>query len=120
MFKNKVTSLPGHIQSVYVQNITKLYAAILVKAELAGDQEKIRKVGQLLLDKLVMFVQSSDLEVQERVSFYGVFRLPGDFELNQTARLCNGLTDRLNLAAAPIQTFLSGWKLPKMPNSSGF
>ena len=68
MFKPKVTSLPGHIQSVYVQNITKLYSAILVKAEIEGDQDKIREVGQLLLDKLPMFVQSGDLEVQERVS----------------------------------------------------
>ena len=67
MFKPKVTSLPGHIQSVYVQNITKLYSAILVKAEIEGDQDKIREVGQLLLDKLPMFVQSGDLEVQERV-----------------------------------------------------
>ena len=70
MFKPKVTSLPGHIQSVYVQNITKLYSAILVKAEIEGDQDKIREVGQLLLDKLPMFVQSGDLEVQERVCMY--------------------------------------------------
>lgn len=68
MFKPRVTSLPGHIQSVYVQNITKLYSSILVKAEIEGDQEKIREVGQLLLDNLPMFVQSGDLEVQERVS----------------------------------------------------
>lgn len=73
MFKPKVTSLPGHIQSVYVQNITKLYSAILVKAEIEGNQDKIREVGQLLLDKLPMFVQSSDLEVQERVSNNFVF-----------------------------------------------
>lgn len=68
MFKPRVTSLPGHIQSVYVQNITKLYSSILVRAEIEGNQERIREVGQLLLDKLPMFVQSSDLEVQERVS----------------------------------------------------
>ena len=29
----KITALPGHIQAVFVQNIVKLYAAILVKAE---------------------------------------------------------------------------------------
>lgn len=68
LFKPKVTSLPGHIQSVYVQNVTKLYSTILVKAEADGDNDKIREVGQLMLDKLPMFVQSSDLEVQERVS----------------------------------------------------
>lgn len=68
MFKPQITSLPGHIQSVYVQNIIKLYSSILVKAELAGDQALVREAGQLLLDNLPMFAQSSDLEVQERVS----------------------------------------------------
>ena len=29
----KITALPGHIQAVFVQNIVKLYASILVKAE---------------------------------------------------------------------------------------
>ena len=29
----KVTALPAHIQSVFVQNIVKLYASFLVKAE---------------------------------------------------------------------------------------
>lgn len=29
----KVTALPGHIQAVFVQNIVKLYASVLVKAE---------------------------------------------------------------------------------------
>lgn len=30
--------------------------------------EQIKEVGNLLMDKLPMFVQSADLEVQERVS----------------------------------------------------
>lgn len=29
----KVTSLPAHIQAVFIQNIVKLYARFLVKAE---------------------------------------------------------------------------------------
>ncbi|KAF6018644.1 AP3D1 [Bugula neritina] len=66
MFKPKVTSLPGHVQSVFVQNIVKLYSAIIMKAEVDGDEAKVREVGQILLDKLPMFAQSSDLEVQER------------------------------------------------------
>lgn len=105
MFKSKVTSLPGHIQSVYVQNITKLYASILVKAEIAGDQSLVREVGQLLLDNLPMFVQSSDLEVQERVcvtihhlfssinhlySFYYLYSLSfGNRALRVTLACCN-------------------------------
>ena len=33
MLQPKVTSLPGHIQAVYVQNIAKLYANILASEE---------------------------------------------------------------------------------------
>ena len=33
LLDSKVTALPGHIQAVFVQNIVKLYASILVKAE---------------------------------------------------------------------------------------
>lgn len=33
MLQPKVTSLPGHIQAVYVQNIAKLYAKILASEE---------------------------------------------------------------------------------------
>ncbi len=33
MLKSRVSSLPGHIQSVYVQNILKLYSYIMAKAE---------------------------------------------------------------------------------------
>ena len=33
LLNSKVTALPGHIQAVFVQNIIKLYASILVKAE---------------------------------------------------------------------------------------
>ena len=67
MLRPKVTALPGHIQSIFVQNIIKLYSRILVKAELEEDDETIKEAGQLLIDKLPMFVQSADLEVQERV-----------------------------------------------------
>eukprot|EP00058_Branchiostoma_floridae_P018373 XP_002603862.1 hypothetical protein BRAFLDRAFT_276908 [Branchiostoma floridae] len=66
MLRQKVTSLPGHIQAVFVQNIMKLYAAILVKYEEDEDNDGIREVSDLLVEKLPMFVQSGDLEVQER------------------------------------------------------
>ena len=67
LLKPKVTTLPGHIQSIFVQNIIKLYSSLLVKAELESDEETIKEAGQLLIEKLPMFVQSADLEVQERV-----------------------------------------------------
>lgn len=66
MLHPKVTYLPGHIQSILVQNVIKLYASILVKAELDGDLDVIHTTGQMLIEKLPMFVQSADLEVQER------------------------------------------------------
>ena len=68
MLRPKVTALPGHIQGVFVQNIVKLYSSILVKAELDEDEESVKEAGQMLVEKLPMFVQSADLEVQERVS----------------------------------------------------
>lgn len=76
MLRGKVTSLPGHIQSVYVQNVMKLYARILACRDSEEEEsemtngievnEDVHEVGQLLVDKLPMFVQSADLEVQER------------------------------------------------------
>lgn len=69
MLKPKITALPGHIQSVYVQNIIKLYADIIKRAESEEEEEaeSVKLVGEMLQEKLPIFVQSSDLEVQERV-----------------------------------------------------
>eukprot|EP00106_Octopus_bimaculoides_P017599 XP_014785041.1 PREDICTED: AP-3 complex subunit delta-1-like isoform X1 [Octopus bimaculoides] len=66
MLRPKITALPGHIQSVYVQNLVKLYSNILKKAEEEEDEATMKETGQMLLDKLPMFIQSADLEVQER------------------------------------------------------
>lgn len=66
MLRPKITSLPGHIQSIFVQNILKLYGKILKAAEAKEDAELKAEVHQLLQDKLPVFVQSGDLEVQER------------------------------------------------------
>ncbi|GAV06079.1 hypothetical protein RvY_16114 [Ramazzottius varieornatus] len=68
MLKSKVTHFPAHIQAVYVQNIGKLYSKVITKAEAEDDSEIISAVGQLLLDRLNIFVGSSELEVQERAS----------------------------------------------------
>lgn len=67
MLRPKVTTLPGHIQAVYVQNVVKLYASILQQKEQADDAEAAQEVTQLLVERLPQFVQSADLEVQERV-----------------------------------------------------
>lgn len=67
MLRPKVTTLPGHIQAVYVQNVVKLYASILQQKERAADAEAAQELTQLLVERLPQFVQSADLEVQERV-----------------------------------------------------
>ncbi|XP_076977373.1 AP-3 complex subunit delta-1 isoform X1 [Tamandua tetradactyla] len=68
MLRPRVTTLPGHIQAVYVQNVAKLYAAVLQQREQAGDKEAAQDITQLMVDRLPQFVQSADLEVQERAS----------------------------------------------------
>ncbi|XP_048758475.2 AP-3 complex subunit delta-1-like isoform X2 [Ostrea edulis] len=66
MLKPKITTLPGHIQSVFVQNILKLFGNTLNAAEESEDQETMKELCQLLTNKLPIFIQSADLEVQER------------------------------------------------------
>lgn len=68
MLRPKVTTLPGHIQAVYVQNMVKLYASILHQKEQAGEKEEAQEITQMMIDRLPQFVQSADLEVQERVT----------------------------------------------------
>ncbi|XP_009459933.1 PREDICTED: AP-3 complex subunit delta-1 [Nipponia nippon] len=68
MLRPKVTTLPGHIQAVYVQNMVKLYASILQQKEQSGEKEAAQEITQLMIDRLPQFVQSADLEVQERAS----------------------------------------------------
>lgn len=66
MLYSKVMLLPPHIQSIYVQNICKLYTQVVHRAENEDDMEAAIAVGNMLSEKLPIFVQSADLEVQER------------------------------------------------------
>ncbi|KAI1883045.1 hypothetical protein AGOR_G00241190 [Albula goreensis] len=69
MLRPRVATLPGHIQAVYVQNAAKLFAAVLCGQEGApADSQTAQETSQLLIDRLPLFVQSADLEVQERAS----------------------------------------------------
>ncbi|XP_077128054.1 AP-3 complex subunit delta-1 isoform X1 [Ranitomeya variabilis] len=68
MLRPKVTTLPGHIQAVYVQNVVKLYSCMLQRKEQEEDKEAAQEITQLMIDRLPQFVQSADLEVQERAS----------------------------------------------------
>ncbi|KAJ8374442.1 hypothetical protein SKAU_G00050220 [Synaphobranchus kaupii] len=68
MLRPKVATLPGHIQAVYVQNAAKLFATVLRGQEGATDSQTAQETTQLLIDRLPLFVQSANLEVQERAS----------------------------------------------------
>lgn len=63
--------LPVKVQTVYVQNIIKVYAYWVTELlpqwnfELQGEFIKVTRV---MSDKMDMFIQSTDLEVQERVN----------------------------------------------------
>ncbi|CAK9814852.1 AP-3 complex subunit delta-1 [Anthophora quadrimaculata] len=67
MLRSQASSLPGHIQAVYVHNILKLATATLCKATKDGDTETMEQIFALK-DKIAAFVCSGDLEVQERSS----------------------------------------------------
>ncbi|XP_051979909.1 AP-3 complex subunit delta-1-like isoform X4 [Xyrauchen texanus] len=68
MLRPKVATLPGHIQAVYVQNAAKLFATVLQKHKGETDSQAMQETSQLLIDRLPLFVQSANLEVQERAS----------------------------------------------------
>lgn len=63
MLKFKIIIFFGYIQSVFVQNIMKLFGSILKFAEENEDQEIMKEFCQLLINKLFIFIQSVDLEV---------------------------------------------------------
>lgn len=68
MLRGKLVQLPGHIQAIYVQNILKVFAHILSQEEEKGDTDAILKLCDSVSSKLLQFVSSADLEVQERAS----------------------------------------------------
>ncbi|KAM4575369.1 AP-3 complex subunit delta-1 isoform 3-T3 [Fundulus diaphanus] len=68
MLRPKVATLPGHIQAVYVQNAAKLFATVLKGQEGDTDGTAAQEASQLMIDRLPLFVQSANLEVQERAS----------------------------------------------------
>ena len=49
MLQPKATSLPGHIQAVYVQNIAKLYAKLLANQEEVSSNNRTCMCNQLQL-----------------------------------------------------------------------
>uniref|UniRef100_A0A1Q3F930 AP-3 complex subunit delta n=1 Tax=Culex tarsalis TaxID=7177 RepID=A0A1Q3F930_CULTA len=60
--------VPGHIQAVYVQNATKLFANLVHDCLEEDNLADIRKYCDQLLDGLPVYLSSGDIEVQERAS----------------------------------------------------
>ncbi|KAJ8967025.1 hypothetical protein NQ314_003142 [Rhamnusium bicolor] len=66
MLKYKV--LPQHIESVFIQNIIKIFAFVMEKHELNEQYDDILRLCDLVIEKMSESVQSGELEVQERAS----------------------------------------------------
>lgn len=88
MLKAKIVNLPGHIQSAFVQNIFKLYTHIIhqiyEKSKSSNEDEnddendddyvnlsqaeleEFKKLTEFVNEKLLVFEQNADIEVQER------------------------------------------------------
>lgn len=69
MLRPRASQLPPHIQSAYVHNALKLWARLVAAREEEGEDappNHDEACSQLLAERLPLFVQSGDLEVQER------------------------------------------------------
>uniref|UniRef100_A0A0K0DEW4 Adaptin_N domain-containing protein n=1 Tax=Angiostrongylus cantonensis TaxID=6313 RepID=A0A0K0DEW4_ANGCA len=76
MLRARTSVMSGHILSVYVQNIGKLYSTLLSKAEKEDDWDAIESLDNLMLSKLADFELSEHLEAQERAcNLMGVLRV---------------------------------------------
>ncbi|KAE9551048.1 hypothetical protein FO519_005748 [Halicephalobus sp. NKZ332] len=66
MLRVKMSIIPGSLLSVYVQNIAKLYAVLLLKYEKDDDWDIVESLDNLMLSKLPEFQLTDHLEAQER------------------------------------------------------
>lgn len=60
--------LPSHIQAVFIQNVLKLYARLVKEFEENENWHNIIEIHDVLNEKLLEFVTSAELEVQERAN----------------------------------------------------
>lgn len=67
MLRLKLSIVPGALLSVYVQNMSKLYALQLCKFEAENDWDGVESLNNLLASKLPEFQFTDHLEAQERV-----------------------------------------------------
>ncbi|CAF4352316.1 unnamed protein product, partial [Rotaria sordida] len=64
MLNTKTTLFPGHIQSVYYQNIFKIIIYLIQSSN--NDKTLIQQLLSLAIDKMSLFLSSGDVEAQER------------------------------------------------------
>ncbi|KAI9918094.1 hypothetical protein PsorP6_013082 [Peronosclerospora sorghi] len=62
MLQPRTTSLPAHVQSVFLQSLLKILAAMAERA----DDETVERIATLMIERLAAFLQSEYIEVQER------------------------------------------------------
>lgn len=62
MLQPRTTSLPAHVQTVYIQTLLKFLAATAEKS----DDDAVEKLAEIIVERLPAFVQSEHIEVQER------------------------------------------------------
>lgn len=64
----KYKMLPQHIESVFIQNILKIFTFIIRKYEMNDQSDDALRICDLVCDKLNESIKSGELEVQERAS----------------------------------------------------
>ena len=69
MLNTKITLFPGHIQSVYYQNILKIITYILT-TNTDHDEVKAKELVSMAVEKMTVFLSSGDVEAQERVGYF--------------------------------------------------
>lgn len=62
MLQPKTTSLPGHVQAVFIQALLKFVNAMAEKA----DENAVEQLADMMLERLPAFIQSEHIDVQER------------------------------------------------------
>jgi AP-3 complex subunit delta-1 len=67
ILNTKITLFPGHIQSVFYQNILKILTFLI--QSLDNDEILIKQLISMTSDRMTVFLSSGDVEAQERVCF---------------------------------------------------
>ncbi|EEY62953.1 AP-3 complex subunit delta, putative [Phytophthora infestans T30-4] len=62
MLQPRTTTLPGHVQTVFIQALLKILTAMAERA----DDATVERIATVIMERLPAFVQSEYIEVQER------------------------------------------------------